>query len=363
MRLTNRQRISLVKCYYQNRCNPSDAFKAYRRVSHKKQDACRVDTLESLVRKFEETGSVLEASRSRSSKELDERVAAIREQVEDVGRIGVPGECSIRGVARKTNIPTPTVQRIMRMQLGLYPYKISSLHELIPADYDLRMDFASYCIEKMEFDACWLGNILFSDEAHFFLHGKVNSRNGRIWATENPHAAVEHSLHEMKVTVWCGFTSRFIIGPYFFDRQVEGELRTQTVSGTNYNELLVNYLAPRLNELGIKNHITFQQDGAPVHISKLCKETLNYHFGERIISRGFPVAWPPRSPDFTPADYWLWGFLKDKVYRCRPSNLYELRNSIEREVRLISEEQLKSAIGNFPLRMSAAIEMHGRHVI
>jgi hypothetical protein len=89
---------------------------------------------------------------------------------------------------------------------------------------------------------------------------------------------------------------------------------------------------------------------------------LNYHFGERIISRAFPVAWPPRSPNFTPADYWWWGFLKNNVYRYRMNNLYKLRNLIEGEVRLISEEQLKSAIGNFPLRMPAAIERNGHHI-
>ena len=33
------------------------------------------------------------------------------------------------------------------------------------------------------------------------------------------------------------------------------------------------------------------------------------------ISRGGPTAWPPRSPDLTQLDFFVWGFIKDVVYR------------------------------------------------
>ena len=34
----------------------------------------------------------------------------------------------------------------------------------------------------------------------------------------------------------------------------------------------------------------------------------------RWIGRGRPVAWPPRSPDLTPLDFFLWGHIKSLVY-------------------------------------------------
>ncbi|GBM02587.1 hypothetical protein AVEN_178514-1 [Araneus ventricosus] len=43
----------------------------------------------------------------------------------------------------------------------------------------------------------------------------------------------------------------------------------------------------------------------------------------RVISRSFPHASPPRSPDLAPCDFWLWGFLKLKGYR---ENLYHIDN-------------------------------------
>ncbi|GFV34809.1 uncharacterized protein TNCV_1451131 [Trichonephila clavipes] len=45
--------------------------------------------------------------------------------------------------------------------------------------------------------------ILFSDEAHFWLNGYVNKQNCRIWSEANPQAYVETQLHPEKLTVWC----------------------------------------------------------------------------------------------------------------------------------------------------------------
>ena len=33
---------------------------------------------------------------------------------------------------------------------------------------------------------------------------------------------------------------------------------------------------------------------------------------------------PPRSPDLTPLDFYLWGVLKDTVYAMKPETLHEL---------------------------------------
>ncbi|GFT50565.1 hypothetical protein TNCV_551591 [Trichonephila clavipes] len=43
--------------------------------------------------------------------------------------------------------------------------------------------------------------ILFSDEAHFWLHGYVNKQNCRICSEANPQVYVETPLHPEKLTV------------------------------------------------------------------------------------------------------------------------------------------------------------------
>jgi len=49
------------------------------------------------------------------------------------------------------------------------------------------------------------------------------------------------------------------------------------------------------------------------------------------------MRWPPRSPDLTPYNFFLWGFVKDTVFvPPLPANLQDLRNRITATVALVS---------------------------
>ena len=61
--------------------------------------------------------------------------------------------------------------------------------------------------------------IISSDEVYFDLGGYVNKQNCGIWGTENPYAYIEKPTHPKRVIVWCGFWSRCIIGPFFFENE------------------------------------------------------------------------------------------------------------------------------------------------
>lgn len=47
----------------------------------------------------------------------------------------------------------------------------------------------------------------------------------------------------------------------------------------------------------------------------------------RIISRYSDVSWPPRSPDISPCDFFVWGYVKSKVYVEIPRNIQELKDA------------------------------------
>ena len=66
---------------------------------------------------------------------------------------------------------------------------------------------------ESEFDR----NIIMSDEAYFHFGGYVNKQNCRIWCSENPKMIIKKSLYSQFITVWCGFSTGGIIGPYFFE--------------------------------------------------------------------------------------------------------------------------------------------------
>ena len=46
------------------------------------------------------------------------------------------------------------------------------------------------------------------------------------------------------------------------------------------------------------------------------------------IGRRGSVEFPARSPDLTPMDFFLWGYLKDKVYAAKPATIEDLKNEI-----------------------------------
>jgi hypothetical protein len=66
-------------------------------------------------------------------------------------------------------------------------------------------------------------------------------------------------------------------------------------------------------------------DGAPAHWAREVREWMNEQFGGKWIGHGGPIEWPPRSPDLTPPDYFLWGYFKDKVYAKESSTLEGLK--------------------------------------
>jgi len=53
---------------------------------------------------------------------------------------------------------------------------------------------------------------------------------------------------------------------------------------------------------------------APVQLTHSAREGV---LPNRWLGRRGPVAWPPRSPDLTPLDYYLWGHMKTLVYETK----------------------------------------------
>ncbi|KAL5470928.1 hypothetical protein EMCRGX_G028987 [Ephydatia muelleri] len=79
-------------------------------------------------------------------------------------------------------------------------------------------------------------------------------------------------------------------------------------------------------------HMHYQQDGAPAHYLGGVGDWLNETFGTKLIGRGGPLEWPARSPDLTPMDFWLWGYLKEKVYAHNPKTVDQLQVVVAQEM-------------------------------
>jgi transposase len=103
------------------------------------------------------------------------------------------------------------------------------------------------------------------------------------------------------------------------------------------------------------------QDGASPHTAKQTIELLKKYFGEKIISNKLEDFWPPYSPDLNPCDYFLWGFLKDKVFSEKINNCNELKEKITQICSEIKEEICKKVINNLIYRLHYCIKKSGKH--
>jgi hypothetical protein len=71
------------------------------------------------------------------------------------------------------------------------------------------------------------------------------------------------------------------------------------------------------------------------------REFLELHFPGRWVGSDGPVPWPPRSPDTTPLDFFLWGYVRDIVYKAPVSSLDELKLRIVAAIETNAGEQLE----------------------
>lgn len=109
------------------------------------------------------------------------------------------------------------------------------------------------------------------------------------------------------------------------------------------------------------DRIWLQQDGAPPHYAREVREFLDETFFERWMGRRGTIEWPPRSPDLTPLDYFLWGHLKNVVYKTKPLDLEDLKRRIENECRRIEEIGcLHNVLNAFPQYLAYCQEVNGR---
>ncbi|GBN29469.1 hypothetical protein AVEN_151827-1 [Araneus ventricosus] len=105
------------------------------------------------------------------------------------------------------------------------------------------------------------------------------------------------------------------------------------------------------------------QNGDPPHVANPVKRLLSMHFGnDRIISRHFPTNWPPRSPDLTPCDFCLWGYLNHVVFSGPIANLAELKTLIALHFNSIIRNTIRSVVEHSISRFELVAENGGEYI-
>jgi len=85
-------------------------------------------------------------------------------------------------------------------------------------------------------------------------------------------------------------------------------------------------------------------------------------FPGRLISLTGHVEWPARSPDLSPCDVFLWGYIKEKAFKHRPRSLEGLKERIQKEIDSIPPELTRRVTKSFRERLQQCVANDGCHM-
>ena len=355
------KRIYCVKLYYKTRsyatvqADFARAFKAEKVPSK--------SIIFGWIKKFEEEGTVrnlnskTEGRLTHSGRKrirTEEVIESVRDSVIESPKRSTRKRCQLLGLT------CSTLLRVLHDDLKKYPYRIQMHQKLTNVHKEKRLAISNWFLSKIESSKSFLAHLWTSDEAHFHLDGTVNSKNNVYWGSERPSEVTQKPLHSKKVTAWAAISMKGLIGPLFFEDENGA---TATVNTDRYIVILEAFWKEL--EEHYKGYIPkfwFQQDGATPHTSNKSLEWVQKHFKNRVISLKTTHEWAPHSPDLSPPDFYLWGYLKDRVYAKKPRTLIELKKNIQDEMNSITTATRKSVMQNFVLRLEKCANLRGGHL-
>ncbi|GBL62149.1 hypothetical protein AVEN_225592-1 [Araneus ventricosus] len=74
------------------------------------------------------------------------------------------------------------------------------------------------------------------------------------------------------------------------------------------------------------------------------------------------MAWPPRSPDITPLDFYLWGYVKQHVYSERINDINNLKQRIMDVIHSVTPDVLTLVCQELDYRLDVCRATNGAHI-
>lgn len=226
------------------------------------------------------------------------------------------------------------VHKVLRRN-KMHPYKIQKVQALVPGDHERRIGYCRWLLNQQRQCATFIEHVIWTDESTFTRNGMWNRRNAHLWSHTNPYAT-QQTGHQTRwsVNVWAGIYKDQILGPVFLPCRLDGP---------RYLDFINEHVETLLDELPLDQYLItwFQHDGAPPHIVSSVRNRLSELLDDRWIGRLHPIReqrWPPRSPDLTPLDFFLWGYVKDRVFNRECESADVMRDRIQCVFQKLREE-------------------------
>lgn len=263
-------------------------------------------------------------------------------------------QTSIRNAVQDLDIPYTSVQRILA-EHKMHDYKFTKVQNLLPQDYPQRVELCEMLLVRIQEDPYFLRKIIWTDESKFSREGIFNRRNRHFWASENPNVSKEG-----------GFQQKFSFNVFclLMDDKFKYVIYDERLTSRKYLDIIRMVVEDFVDNLTLEEgrNIWYQLDGAPAHCTEEVSRELSRIFDDRWIRRLGPWNWPPRSPDLTPLDFYLWGSIKERVYRTPVNSREELERRVIETFQTLNPEEIRAASTEaVNTRIVRCLEVNGQH--
>uniref|UniRef100_A0AAR2JP33 Transposase Tc1-like domain-containing protein n=4 Tax=Pygocentrus nattereri TaxID=42514 RepID=A0AAR2JP33_PYGNA len=306
-----------------------------------------MSTVASIIRKWKKFGTTRTLPRAgRPSKLSDRGRRALVREVTKNPMITL-SELQRSSVERGEPCRRTTISAAIH-QSGLYGRVARRKPLLSKRHKAARLEFAKRHLKDSQ---TMRNKILWSDETKIELFG-VNARR-HVWRKPGTAHHEANTIPTVKhgggsIMLWGCFsaagTGRLV--------RIEGKM-----NAAMYRDILDKNLLQSALDLRLGRRFIFQQDNDPKHTAKISKQWLQDH---SVNVLEWPVEWPPRSPDLTPLDFYLWGHVKAIVYAVKIRDLQHLKLRILEACASISSAVLLSVCEEWEKRVALTIQHNGQ---
>jgi hypothetical protein len=177
MRLTVEEHVFILESYLKTKCYAhcrQSFFEKFRMQAPVKSAIAKI------IKKFCETGSLLDKDRNRQKSVLTPGI------LQDIQMaITRSPHKSLWKLSAQMGFLLGSAHTAVRKMLKFYPHRMQVFHELFPGDYAKRVNYCRWFKNPICGNIGVLDQVFFTDEVWLHLSCYVNSQNYRTWRTEN----------------------------------------------------------------------------------------------------------------------------------------------------------------------------------
>lgn len=343
----NFEKCQMFICYIESGRNSEDALNLYfERYPERQQPSEQIfPRLENALMNY---GSFVKPRPKQYAIEGRDEVEA-----EVIGAVLENPEISTREITVTKGVSKSRSQRILK-KYKYKPYKVRLTHQIFPGDQERRINFCNWFIRKCNENENFHRNVIWTDEARVTSNGIFNRHNRHRWSDHNEHVFQPRNMQgRFGFNIWIGIVRQRMIGPFIYDENLNAQ---------RYVNILENIVEPYLEDLPLADLVRkfYQQDGAPAHNAAVTRNKLNQMFEDRWMGTRGPIPWPARSPDLSPLDFFIWGFVKDQIFKTIPETRQDLEQRVRNTIAGITPLQLLNAEKSVKKRCQFCIDQNGR---